>query len=401
MPWTERADAFLRSMHDPATGGFRSVPGGPVTLYGTCYATLARHYLKPGSAPDDATRSFIADCQDRETGLMIGPELRDYHPSPEILHNREHLLLHLTCAALPACRHFGIPVAYPIRDAHRFCDPAYLAAWLDDRKLEAAWGEGNNLLFVGQLLVWLRDVERHPGAAAALEQWFRWHDDHADPATSLWGSDGHCPLDHAVYGGYHQLLVYYWEDHAIANPAGLVDAVLSLHHADGSFDPAGNGGACEDVDAVDILVNLYKRHDYRRADIRQAVWRCVDHILSTQNADGGFPYRRRARQSHMGIPGTQADRDVSTTFPTWFRIHTLALCAEIVPEHPRLAGHRFGFTSALSMGWHASPPGWRLDVTPAQRRRERIVGLRWQGRRWLGRARRVAGRVARKAGLRR
>ena len=65
-------------------------------------------------------------------------------------------------------------------------------------------------------------------------------------------------------------------------------------------------------------------------------------------------------QSHMEIPGTLADRNVSTTFPTWFRIHTLALCAQIIPDHPKLQGIRLGFTDALSMGWHCSPEGWRV-----------------------------------------
>ena len=50
----------------------------------------------------------------------------------------------------------------------------------------------------------------------------------------------------------------------------MIDTVLGLQHVDGGFNPRGNGGACEDVDSVDILLNLYKRFDYRRADIRFA-----------------------------------------------------------------------------------------------------------------------------------
>ena len=120
----------------------------------------------------------------------------------------------------------------------------------------------------------------------------------------------------------------------------MIDTVLGLQHLDGGFNPCGNAGACEDVDSVDILVNLYKRFDYRRGDIRFGLKRCLRHILSTQNPDGGFPYSLNCAQSHMGIPGTQAPANVSTTFSTWFRIHTLALIAEILPEERAFSGIR-------------------------------------------------------------
>ena len=141
--------------------------------------------------------------------------------------------------------------------------------------------------------------------------------------------------------------------------------MLALQHWDGGFNPRGNAGACEDVDSVDILVHCYKRLDYRRVEIGAALRSCVDHILRTQNVDGGFPYNRDQPQSHMGIPGTQAEPNVSCTFPTWFRIHTLALCAEIIPDHPALERLEFRFNKVLSMGWHVSPTGWVMDKPEA------------------------------------
>ena len=43
--WRAGAVRFLQSMRDPVSGGSRSVPGGPVTLYGTCYESLGGFYL--------------------------------------------------------------------------------------------------------------------------------------------------------------------------------------------------------------------------------------------------------------------------------------------------------------------------------------------------------------------
>ncbi len=397
--WLDRASQFLNSVHDSVSGGSSSVVGGPVTLYGTCYAELAKSYVSQSTVLSGRTRGFILDCQDPDTGLMMGPELAGHFPPKGVAHDREHLSLHLTCAALSACQHFSMPVRRPIYDARRFCDATYLSAWLKRRDLRNAWLEGNNLLFVGQLLVYLRDEEHRKDAQPALDMWFRWLDENIDPTTNLWGTNGHCAPKDAVYGGYHQLLVYYHEQRPLMNLAGLIDTVLALQNADGGFDPDGNGGACEDVDAVDILVNAYKRGSYRHAEIRNAVRRCAVHILRTQNEDGGFPYRRNSAQNHMGIPGTAAPANASTTFATWFRIHTLALCAELLPQYSAFSGVSFGFSRSLSMGWHASPCAWSLQISKAQEYRELSLASMDHLRRSSLRARRVGGKAARCIGL--
>jgi hypothetical protein len=351
--WARRASEFVEAQADLSGGGYRSVPGGAVTLYGTVYGLLTRHYLGANVRVPSEVREFVTTCQDPETGYFVGPEIREWTVPEGAKHDREHVLLHLACATLPAVHEFDLgPPPHPLPFAYRFCDSSYLQDWLDRRDMTDAWLEGNNLLFVGQLLVYLRDVERYPGADSALEQWFCWLDDTVDAATGLWGTTkGACSAFVAMCGGYHQLLVYYHEGRPIRSPERLVDTVLRLQHPDGGFSPVGGGGACEDVDAVDILVNLYKRFDYRRPDIRAALRQVIDLILAQQNPDGGFPYKRGIPQSHMGIPATRADADRSTMFSTWFRVHTLALLAEVLTDDARLHVP-FRFNRSLSMGWH-------------------------------------------------
>ena len=376
LEWIERVGRYL---NDQLQDGLApSVPGKSPTLYGAVYSVSARYYLGLDAEPiaGKTLRDFLLNCQDPATGLLVGPELDSGVLARDGEHDLEHLRLHSTCSALPFYQLLGIKLE-PITYAHRFCDLDYLEKWETARDWNNAWLEGNNILFIGQLLLHLRDVERYPGAADALEHWFHWLESEVDPDTSLWGTNGYCSKADAVYGGYHQLLLYWHENRPIPNPEGLVDTVLGLRHPDGGFNPKGNAGACEDVDSVDILVHCYKRWAYRRAEIRCALWACVDHILATQNADGGFPYNLNRPQSHMGIPGTEAGRNESCAFPTWFRIHTLALCAEVIPGHPALAGQAFHYNPTLSMGWHASPEGWKLLVPDAQLEEEQMIAKRF------------------------
>jgi hypothetical protein len=353
LSWRRRVLGFVESLRRHDAGGFASVPGGQVTLYGTCYALLTRYYLGIDESPEPQTRDFILGCQEPdEDCYFVGPELRGHKPPAGAKHDREHLLLHLACAVLPVMQQFGMRPRSSLRFAHRFCRLDYLDTWLRERDLTDAWLEGNNLLFVGQLLWYLREEERHPDAAKAMDYWFSWLDQTIDPRTGLWGTDGHCSPFVAMCGGYHQLLAYYHERRPVSYPERLVDTVLSLQHSDGGFAPGGGGGACEDVDAVDILVNLYKLFPYRRAAIRVALRRCARQIIGLQNSDGGFLYRRDEEHSHMGIPGTRSPANISALFPTWFRVHTLALLAEVLTDEPWLAGQPFRFNSAMSMGWH-------------------------------------------------
>ena len=404
-PWNISAANFLRSLLSNCDGLASSRPGGPITLYGTCYALLGLHYLGEKAPVTDHVRQFVASTQDSESGLLIGPELVGFEAAPGVMHDREHLLMHLTCSALPFCQQFAIELKHPIRAAHKFCDQEFLKQWMESRDWHRAWFEGNNILFVGQLLVYLRDTEMHPGAATALNAWFQWLDHSVDQNTGLWGTNGFCSPMEAVYGGYHQLLVYYYEDHPLPSVRGLVDTVLKLQHDDGGFNPHGNAGACEDIDSVDILVNCYKRLDYRRDDIRHALRRSIRHIFATQNSDGGFPYSRNCAQTHMGIPGTDAEANVSCTFPTWFRIHTLALIAEILPNEPSLQPVPFKFSNALSMGWHQSPKGW-ISVSDAITVEERVLNGRLKlrvaqskGRNQLRAIKRAGLRMLSKAGI--
>lgn len=365
------ASSFIESAR-LSQGTYSSVLQKDATLYGSVYGHQGLDYLNTElPIANKQFKDWLLN-QQNDKGLLVGPELLGFSSPKAAKHDYEHLSYHSTCSALPLYQELGLKLR-PIYDAHKFLNLEYLSEWVERIDWKNAWFEGNNILFVGQLLVYLRDVEKKEGAQEALGFWFNWLEREIDPETSLWGTNGFCTNAAAVYGGYHQLLVYWHEDYPIRNPEGLVDTVLGLQHYDGGFNPAGNAGACEDVDSIDILVNCYKRFDYKRAEIRVAVWRAVDHILKTQNEDGGFPYNRNKPQSHMGIPGTDASPNESCMFPTWFRVHTLALANEIIPDHPSLKAQTFKFNTYLSMGWHKSPLDWSLKLTNEQFKKEKKI----------------------------
>ena len=348
---------------------FASTPGGPETLYASCFAYMLYHYL---GRTEELTleekrgwAAYLNSWQDPKSGYFIGPELVESELKSR-KHSYEHIAQHLAAHVLPTLALLGALPKYPLGFAHPFVKLEYLQAWLEVRNWRDAWLEGNNLLFIGQFLIFLRDFEKNAEAQKALDCYFDWLDREVDPTTGLWGTNGFCSNANALYGGYHQLLVYYYENRPVRHPNRLVDVALSLQHPDGGFNPDGGGGACEDVDTVDILVNMYKQTDYKRSRIRIALRRSLRQILDMQAPDGGFVYRRDQPFIHMGITKTASPANQSNLFPTWFRIHTLALISEILTDE-RIVKVDWGFNNTCSMGWH---PNWNKE----------LHGLGWQDR---------------------
>lgn len=382
---------------------FASTPGGPETLYGSSFACMIYQYtghLKTLSASQKkAWADYLNSWQDPESGYFVGPELIPAEMNSR-KHSYEHVSQHLAAHVLPALSLLDARPAYPLTFAHLFLNLDYLQAWLEARDWRDAWLEGNNLIFVGQFLIHLRDVEGLPAAQPALDLYFAWLDQEVDPATGLWGSNGFCSPEAALYGGYHQLIVYYFENHPVNYPQRLVDVALSLQHEDGGFHPRGGGGACEDTDAIDILVNMYKATNYRRPQIRAALRRGAAHILQRQMPDGGFVYRLDKPFIHMGVQRTASPANQSNLFPTWFRVHTLALMSEILTDEP-FAQWDWGFNDSCSMGWHRPWDKSRHQLTAVARQTELVDAWarRWRGkmRRAPGKMRRFGGRIKRRA----
>lgn len=367
----------------PNSYAFASYHGGRETLYASAFAVMILQTVGQLPTLSAAERRAWADYlnrwQDPETGRYLGPEI-----APDELLNPEHdwdlVTMHLTAHVLPALSLLGSGTTYPLSFAHNFLDLDYLHKWLESRDWRHAWREGNNLIAVAQFLIWLRDREGLAEAQDALDMFFAWLDNQIDPSTGLWGTDYGCPPLLAMYGAYHQLLAYYFENRPIPYPERLIDTVLSLQHPDGGFHPAGGGGACEDTDGIDILVNLYKRVDYKRPCIRRALRRAIPNLLSKQLPDGGFAYRLNEPFIHLGIRRTQTPPNVSNLFPTWFRLHSLALIAEVLTDHS-ISQLSWGFNDTCSMGWHRPWDKNTRQLSAADRLAERLCDPRGDARR--------------------
>ena len=351
----KKALLYLKSLKGISQGEYRNCIGGKTTLYASCFAVMSYHYLNSlklfNNSEIEGWANYILSFQ-RKDGTFVGPEITKGNLLSDA-HTHEHLSWHLTCHVLPALNILGVKPHYRLSFIYPYLEKKNLLKWLEKRNWDQAWLEGNNLLFMGQLLTYLATEEKLSQAGNNVQTLFQWLDERVDPPTGLWGTAKSVSNHYAAYGGYHQLLLYYYWKKPVSYKKKLVDTILNLQHFDGGFSSSWGGGSCEDVDCVDILVNMYKLVDYRRDEIEKALLKASLAILRRQTPEGGFVYRIGEEFFHMGMEFTYAPKNIANIFSTWFAIHTIALISEVIdiPKYDIIRGE-YSFNNICSMGWH-------------------------------------------------
>jgi len=345
---------YLETLYTGDSGKYRNCQKGHITLYSSCFAYMISHYLdalNQFSKRDLKEWANYILSHQKQDGLFYGPEILE-GKLLSAAHSKKHLAWHLTCHVLPVLTLMKVKPRYPLAFVEKYLEQNALHDWLEKRNWNEAWLEGNNLLFMGQLLTYLAVEEGVAEAKERISDLFQWLDKTIDLRTGFWGTDRGCDNYNAVYGGYHQLLLYYYWNRELPKEA-MIDTVLALQHYDGGFSKGWGGGSCEDVDCIDVLVNLYKLTSYRRRDIEKALRKASLAVLRRQLPSGGFVYKKGEEFNHMGMELTYAPANEANIFSTWFGVHSLLLISEIV-KLPCSRGINYHFNESCSMGWHRS-----------------------------------------------
>ena len=308
----DAAIAFVDSLRLPFEpfGQWRLAPSNPApSRFASCFAYFAlreldalNHYTKEQRI---AWVRYIKSWQREEDGLFH--ELEENSKT----HDAEYIALQLTSFALEILRAEGAEPDYPIMWLEKISFPT----WLYQRNFSDPWKEGNRILFVGELLL-------HEKRTAVLGQLTNWLNETVNQKTGFWG-DGE--LYPAMLGAYHQYILYKKLNRRPPYIHTAVTKTLELQYPDGLFRRYGYGGACEDMDAVEILKQGHPFVDERTQKRIQKVFNTVHAKLAAmQREDGGFAYNPYVALTYSGIPLLACARGESDIFSTWFRLKTIA-----------------------------------------------------------------------------
>lgn len=276
-------------------GFFRFNKASGATLLSNCFATFIYELFGEteflAGAVRDRLKKYILSCQREETGLFIDPLLRKEDLIRPHSHSWDYVTMQSTMFSINALDALGEKPKYRSRFLDKYKDIDFLIKWLEERNWKNPWLESNNIMFIGCCLLYEYIETKDSSILEAIHELLNWHDKTQDPATGFWGTDRGASLHNGMAGAFHIYLIYHYLKRPIQYEEKIIDSVLSLQHKDGLFVAEGGGGACEDLDAIDILIKLTKLTDYRREDIKAAMISAFWGLVLTQNKDGGFSWR--------------------------------------------------------------------------------------------------------------
>lgn len=313
------------------------------TLYSSTYAAMTRHlYRDLGSLTETQRAEWVEYLQSHQDddGLFRDPVIFGqgwYKGDPEWCGRR-----HLSCHVVTALTCLGAVAAKPIKFLEPFLGPGGLVRWLESRSWERQPDfVGNEVLNVGTLLQYARDLQKDDRCRPAMRELLDWMTaHHMSEQTGLWGKlDVKNPreLSRAVQGGYHFWLLYFYDREPIPHPDRVIDSCLATQNVCGGFGQGVHTGsdrassACEDIDSIDPLVRLMAATGHRRDEIRAALQRGLKHLLLNQTPDGGWWFVR-GRAFTYGHEQLAASATQGAMFPTWFRTLTLAYLGKALPD---------------------------------------------------------------------
>lgn len=323
----------LMNSLDESPGHYSFKVSGPSLLYASCYAVLVRHLFGDLEAlsPNDKMRwaEYIQNYQN-DDGLFRDPLIAC--PLAEISDwwGWRHLSLH----SLMALAVVGAVAEKPFCLLEPFKRRGEMVRWLESRTWDvSAANVSNEVQNYGTFLQYSRDFQGQSWCQEPLEEMYKWLDKTQDKATGLWGKQFEAPYDLSlgVQTGYHIWMLYFYDKRPIKCEERIIDSCLATQNRLGGFGVMLNSSACEDIDSVDLLSRFYQRTDYRRSEIEESLTKTLPWILTNQNEDGGWVFRRYGRFSY-GHPLMTTGPQESSLFSTWFRCLTLAYLFQVLDQ---------------------------------------------------------------------
>jgi hypothetical protein len=326
---------YIESNKLSAIGRYSYKPSGPPLLYASAYAALTLHltgHIKEISDTECTSWIDYLNSFQGTDGLYRDPLINSELAEHADWWGWRHLSVHVASAVIMLG---GLPQR-PFHFLAYLNKANAVQEWLENQDWTDAAGVSNHVQNVGIMLQMNRDYFGYTWCDSALDELFIWLDEHQDTETGLWGNnlDTAEGLSNGVQAGYHFWLLYFYDRRIIKYREKIIDSCLKTQNPMGGFGVSLNSSACEDIDSIDPLVRLQFLTHYRKDDVRKALINCLPWLLSNQNHDGGWVFRRY-QPFRYGHSLMRTGPQESSMFATWFRLLSVAYLQRVLPSNSK------------------------------------------------------------------
>ena len=303
------------------------------TLYSSTYACMTLSLL--GRLNDLTTSQklrwidYFDSFQNDGDGLFYDPVVDSALFRTADWWGARHLALHM----ISAYTDLGGKPRYPFRFLNEYYDHGRIKTWLDgfdwSGDITCADDIDNKIMNISCLLQYQRDTWKDAQAGSAVTYLQKYLIDMINPATRMWGRfDVQNPDQRSrmVQFAYHLFSLFFYDNIEIKYPDKVVKIVLATQNKLGGFGVKLNSSACEDIDAIDILIRLSPLAPGSKVKIDAALRKALSWILCNQVDDGGFVFKLYESTTY-GHEEMASEKNRGAMFPTWFRTLSLAYLA--------------------------------------------------------------------------
>ncbi len=227
--------------------------------------------------------------QDKTSGLIIDPKTtfdRSSLEDPE----KNYIHYQTTAFSLSAIDALGYAPEHSLAFLDYFRDKNNINKYFENIDWSNPWHESNKVMFLLQFFSFELIRLKDENAKKYIDQILDLLDKYQDSKTGLWGTQYGASSFSAMAAGYHFLMFYQYFNREIRFKELVVESVCDLQMKDGLFHPFGGGGACEDMDAIDVLVKSMSENDSKPL---RSLERSHFALINNFNSDGGFCWAKR------------------------------------------------------------------------------------------------------------
>lgn len=333
----EETLSFVKSMQCGNVYEYKYAPStNRPNIYSSVYACLILFMYGDLDKQDEQFKKgwaeYFDSFQDPETGMFYDQTIRSEYYDNSDWWGARHLCPHI----ISAYTSLGYKPKYDFKWLAPYYNTEKLIELLDSVNWNSAIPDENDIdnkiMNIGTALQYQRDFFADEKAAMSVKYMEDYLINHRNQNTGLWGkynTKDPEELPRMIQFSYHLLRILMYDNIDLNKKETIIDLILLSQNIYGGFGRKLNSSACEDIDAIDLLLYFSRQTTYRASDIFKAAQHTLIFVLSNQNNDGGFVFRRD-EAFWYGCDEMTSKINESAMFPTWFRTLCLAYITSIL-----------------------------------------------------------------------
>lgn len=281
---------YIFSLKNPNGGFYLQKNFNQTTLMSSAFSIITLELVDSLNKIEiSKEQNYFLKYQDEKTGFFVDPNLNlDYKKIEDIELNYIHY--QTTAFTLSALDALGMKTKYNFTFLNAFRGKEKILKFFEKIDWRNPWHESNKIMFLLQFFSYEYIVMKKEDSLDHIHTILDCLDSAQDSKTGLWGTQFKASSFASMAAAYHFLIFYKYFNRKINSSEKISSSVFQLQMRDGLFHPFGGGGACEDLDAIDVI---YKTNSGVNAESEESLTRAYGALLQNFDKNGGFCWAKR------------------------------------------------------------------------------------------------------------